>query len=67
MARTFVYDNRTFPDPDANMTVEQVKTSLSDFFGELANAETKMTTQDDGTEVIEFIRRVGTKGRAEEL
>ena len=63
MARTFVYDNRTFPDPDANMTVEQVKTSLSDFFGELATAETKATTKEDGTEVYEFIRRTGTKGQ----
>ena len=31
MARVFVYDDREFPDPDPEMSVEQVKATLSDF------------------------------------
>ena len=61
MARIFVYDDREFPDPDPEMTVEQVKQTLSDFYGEIANAAVKETTRDDDT-IIEFQRRVGTKG-----
>ena len=33
MARVFVYDDREFPDPE--MSVEQVKATLSDFYGEM--------------------------------
>ena len=41
MARVFVYDDREFPDPDPNMTVGQVKGTLADFYGEIANASVK--------------------------
>ena len=61
MARIFVYDNREFPDPDPGMSVDQVKTSLSDFFGELTNATVKETKRGEDT-VYEFQKRVGTKG-----
>ena len=61
MARIFVYDDREFPDPDPEMTVEQVKATLADFYGEIANASVKETTR-DGDTIIEFQRRVGTKG-----
>ena len=61
MARIFVYDEREFPDPDPGMTVEQVKQTLADFYGEIANASVKETAQGDDT-IIEFQRRVGTKG-----
>ena len=30
MARIFVYDDREFPDPDPEMSVEQVKAVLAD-------------------------------------
>ena len=43
MARIFVYDDREFPDPDPEMTVDQVKGTLSDFYGEIANASVKET------------------------
>ena len=59
--RVFLYDGREHPDPDPGMTVEQVKTMLSDFYGELANAEVKEKRRGDTT-VYEFKRRVGTKG-----
>ena len=61
MTRIFVYDDREFPDPDPGMTVEQVKATLADFYGEIANASVKETSQGDNT-VYEFQRRVGTKG-----
>ena len=61
MARIFVYDDREFPDPDPEMTVDQVKATLSDFYGEIANASVKETTRGDDT-IYEFQRRVGTKG-----
>lgn len=63
MVRKFVYDGRIFDDPDENMTIDQVKTSLQDFFGELATAEVKERKEGDDT-VIEFVKRVGTKGGA---
>ena len=43
MGRIFVYDDREFPDPDPEMSVEQVKATLSDFYGEIANASVKET------------------------
>ena len=61
MARIFVYDDREFPDPDPEMTVDQVKATLSDFYGEIANASVKETNRGDDT-IYEFQRRVGTKG-----
>ena len=48
MGRIFVYDDREFPDPDPEMSVEQVKAVLSDFYGEIANASVKETTRGDG-------------------
>ena len=61
MARIFAYDDREFPDPDPEMTVEQVKQTLADFYGEIANASVKETQRGEDT-IIEFQRRVGTKG-----
>ena len=57
----FVYDDREFPDPDPEMSVDQVKATLADFYGEIANASVKETKRGDDT-VYEFQRRVGTKG-----
>lgn len=61
MARIFVYDGREFPDPDANLGVDDVKKMMSDFFPELANAEVKEATRGEDT-LYEFVRKVGTKG-----
>ena len=38
MARIFVYDDREFPDPDPQMSVEQVKSTLADFYGEIRSS-----------------------------
>ena len=61
MARIFVYDDREFPDPDPELSVEQVKATLADFYGEIANASVKETARGEDT-IYEFQRRVGTKG-----
>ena len=49
MARVFVYDDREFPDPDPEMSVEQVKSVLADFYGEIANASVKETARGEDT------------------
>jgi len=61
MGRIFVYDGREFPDPDPKMSNEEVRQSLTTFFPELANAESRMSKRGDD-DIIEFKRRVGTKG-----
>jgi len=62
MARLFVYDQREFPDPDPNLSVEDIKQMMSDFFPELANAEVKEQQKEDGDTIYEFVRKVGVKG-----
>lgn len=59
--REFVYDGRSFPDPDPNLSVDQVRQSMAAFFPELANAETKQTKRGED-DIVEFKKRVGTKG-----
>ena len=61
MVRVFVYDGREFPDPDPNLSVDDVRASMANFFPELSNAETKESMRDADT-IIEFKRRVGVKG-----
>jgi len=66
--RIFVYDNREFPDPDPKLKVDEVRQHMSNFFPELSNAESKeskrpsVTTPGETDTVIEFKKRVGTKG-----
>lgn len=59
--RVFVYENREFPDPDPGKTIEEVKRIFADFFPELVNAEHTEVKRGEDT-VVEFIKRVGTKG-----
>lgn len=61
MARIFIYDGREFPDPDPTLSVDQVKSTMTDFFPELANAEATERKEGENT-IIELKRRVGTKG-----
>ena len=61
MARKFVYDNRDFGDPYPDMSVDQVKKSLANFYGDLNNASVTESKDGDNT-VYTFNRRVGTKG-----
>jgi len=59
--RIFVYDQREFPDPDASMSIDDVRRSMTDFFPELSNATHTEKTEGDKT-VITFTRNVGRKG-----
>jgi hypothetical protein len=61
VARQIIYDGRTFPDPDPNMSVDEVRQVMSSFFPELANADIKTDKQGEDT-VIRMSKRVGTKG-----
>jgi len=61
MARVFIYDGREFPDPDSNLSVDEVKRMMTDFFPELANAEVKESSRGEDT-LYQLVRRVGTKG-----
>ena len=65
MARVFMYDGRPFPDPDPALSVEDVRGQLSEFFPELANAETREERR-GGDTVFTFTRRIGTKGTTEQ-
>ena len=68
MPRVFVYDDREFPDPDPNLSPDEVRAQMANFFPELSNAEVKESERDSKTEagqkdtIYEFKRRVGTKG-----
>ena len=62
MARIFVYDDREFPDPGPDLTVQQVQQQLSAFYGEVANAAVTETKRGADT-IYTFQKRVGTKGR----
>jgi PRTRC genetic system protein C len=62
MARIFAYDGRQFPDPDPQVSVEDVRKQLADFFPELTNADTREERRGDDT-VYTFAKRIGTKGR----
>ena len=61
MARIFIYDGRKFPDPDPNLTTDEVRKMMTDFFPELVNAEIKEEKRDENT-LISLIRKTGTKG-----
>lgn len=68
MVRVFIYDGREFPDPDPAMSSDEVRQSMTNFFPELANAETQESERDSAADpavkekVFEFKKRVGTKG-----
>lgn len=65
--RVFVYDGRQFPDPNAAWTIEQVRDALADQLPDLANATHKESKGDGNTTIIEFQKRVGTKGEGTAL
>ena len=61
MVRVFIVDEREHPDPDPNLTIEQVRDMLADFYPELANATHTVTARGED-QVVDFRRTVGTKG-----
>ncbi len=61
MARIFIVDGTTFPDPGPEVTPEQFKQMMAGFLPELATAEMTETKQGEDT-IISYRKRVGTKG-----
>lgn len=61
MARQFVVDGVSYPDPGPDVTPEQFKAMMVTFLPELANAD--MTQEKQGEDTIyRWKKRVGTKG-----
>ena len=60
--RVFRYGDKSFPDPGAAYTPQQVLDHLKAFFPELGHARTEEKTLADGTLEITFSKQVTTKG-----
>lgn len=60
--RIFKYADKSFPDPGAEYSVEQVLQHLRTFFPELGHARTEEKTLADGTREITFSKQVTRKG-----
>lgn len=59
--RVFIVDSRKVPDPDASLSIEQVRQQFTPLFPDLQNAEVQ-ERDEAGEHIVEFLRRVGTKG-----
>lgn len=59
--RKFVVEGHVYPDPDPNMTADEVRQDLASMMPELSNAETS-TAKDGEDTIVTFRKRVGTKG-----
>lgn len=62
MVRKFVYDGRVFDDPDPDLSVDQVREQMANFFSELTTAETLPVRTEGDDQIYEFKRKVRTKG-----
>ena len=60
MARIFIVDGATYPDPGPEVTPEQFKQMMAGFLPELATAEMTESKQGEDT-VYHFKKRVGVK------
>ena len=61
MARVFIVDGTTYPDPGPEVTPDQFKQMMAAFLPELATAEMIQETQGEDT-IYRFKKRVGVKG-----
>ena len=61
MARIFIVDGTTYPDPGPEVTPDQFKQMMAGFLPELATAEMTQETQGEDM-VYHFKKRVGVKG-----
>ena len=61
MARVFIVDGITYPDPGPEVTPDQFKQMMAGFLPELATAEMTESKQGEDT-VYRFNKRVGVKG-----
>jgi len=62
--RVFVYNGQEYPDPDPELTADQVRRELARFVPELTNADVREERRADGTTQYVFAKRLGTKGVA---
>jgi len=61
VARVFIVDGITYPDPGPEVTPDQFKQMMAGFLPELATAEMTESKQGEDT-VYRFNKRVGVKG-----
>lgn len=62
VARTFKYKNRTLPDPNPELSPEQVKQFHAQAHPELASAAIEGPETRRGARIYTFVRQIGTKG-----
>lgn len=62
MVRKFKYNENVYDDPGAEFSIEDVRTHLTQFFPELAQATYTEKTLDNGDVEITFAKKVGVKG-----
>jgi PRTRC genetic system protein C len=61
MPRIFIAGGREHPDPDPTLSIEKVRDIMADFLPDLVGATWTETLRGEDN-LIEFNRRVGTKG-----
>ena len=61
MPRVFIVDGRELPDPDEQLSVEDVRRTFAEFLPELANADVREERRGEQVRYT-FGRRIGTKG-----
>jgi PRTRC genetic system protein C len=61
MPRIFIADGREHPDPNPTLSIEKVRDIMADFLPDLVGATWTETLRGEDN-LIEFNRRVGTKG-----
>ncbi len=64
MVRKFVYDGKAYDDPNPELSVDQVREHMANFYTELTTAETLPIRTEGDDQIYEFKRKVGTKGGA---
>lgn len=62
LERVFQHDSLELPDPDPEMTPEQVREHFATQFPELSNAQVTSEGISNGQQVFSFERSIGTKG-----
>jgi len=62
LSREFTYNGVKLPDPNPNMTPEEVRTVYTNQYPDLATASITGPEADGGKLRYSFVRAIGTKG-----